>query len=90
MIGRQPDDAALAALLAPELDVKAVGARLAAAGQWGARRSGEFIDGDGSTTAAMLLTCARGVLAVRVTIDPKTGRITRLSLGPGGDATCVP
>ena len=90
MIGRQPDEAALAALLGPGLDAKVTGARLAAAAAWGARRAGEFVEGDGSTEAGFRLVCARGTLMLRVTFDPKTARFTRVSLAPAGDTTCVP
>ena len=89
MVGR-PDEAALGSMLGPGLDVRATAARLAAASAWGACTIGDVLDGDGSTTASVRLSCARGPLVLRLSLDGKTGRITRLSLAPSTDATCVP
>ena len=89
MVGR-PDEAALGSMLGPGGDVRAAAARLAAASAWGACAIGEVLDGDGSSTAGIRLSCARGALVLRLWLDEQTGRITRLSIAPAGDATCVP
>jgi len=89
MVGH-PDEAALGSMLGPSVDVRAAAARLAAASAWGACAIGEVLDGDGSSTAGVRLTCARGALVLRLSLDEQTGRIARLSIAPAGDATCVP
>ncbi|MCX6545384.1 MAG: serine hydrolase [Acidobacteria bacterium] len=89
MVGH-PDEAALGSMLGPGMDVRAVAARLTAASAWGACAIGDVLDGDGSSTAGVRLSCAHGPLVLRLSLNEQTGRITRLSLAPAGDVTCVP
>jgi hypothetical protein len=89
MVGR-PDEAALGSMLGPGLDLRATAARFAAASAWGACAIGDVLDGDGSSAASLRLSCPRGSLVLRLSLDAQTGRITRLSLAPAADAACVP
>ena len=89
MIGHA-DESSLATMLAPGLDARAIHAKLVSASAWGACTVGDVLDGDGSSETGVKLSCARGALVLRVSLDEYTGRITRLSIAPAGDVTCMP
>jgi CubicO group peptidase (beta-lactamase class C family) len=77
-------------LAGPGLDVERVRRAAAAASQWGACEAGEALGGDGERNSSVRLTCERGALAARLTLDPATNRLTALDLVPLREQRCVP
>jgi CubicO group peptidase (beta-lactamase class C family) len=84
------DAQALETLAAPGLDVEKVRRQLASMSSWGACKAGETIGGDGSRNSAVRLTCERGTVAARLSLDAATHRLTNLDLVPTRDQRCVP
>ena len=84
------DAKALETLAAPGLDVEKVRRQIAAMSSWGACKAGETIGGDGSRNSAVRLTCERGAVAARLSLDLATHRLTNLDLVPTREQRCVP
>ena len=82
------EPAPLDALLAPAADRAATGRMLGAAARWGACRPAEVLDGDGTQSARVRLTCERGALDLSVSLDAASGKVTRLVLAPAGGNAC--
>lgn len=60
------------------------------AAAWGACTLGEPAFGDGTTVSGIELSCERGSLLARLTLDPGTGKLKDLTLQPAGGMACVP
>lgn len=57
---------------------------------WGSCRLGETVGGDGARTTAIRVTCDRGDLVARVSIEPSSGRLETVTLVPAADNACAP
>lgn len=77
-------------LVAPGFDVERMRRLMAASAQWGACQAGDAMGGDGTREATMRLSCERGTLAARLSLDPATGRLTNFDLVPTREQRCVP
>lgn len=78
------------ALAAPSLDVDKLRRQIAAMSSWGTCKAGDTIGGDGSRSSAVRLTCERGTVAARLSLDPGTHRLAYLDLVPTREQRCVP
>jgi CubicO group peptidase (beta-lactamase class C family) len=77
-------------LAAPGLDVDKVRRQIAAMSSWGACKVGDPLGGDGTRNTTVRLSCERGTVAARLSLDPATHRLTNLDLAPTRDQRCVP
>lgn len=77
-------------LAAPGFDIDRMRRQTAAASAWGVCKLGEAVGGDGKRDSAVKLTCDRGNLVARVSLDPETNRLKSLDLVPTREQRCVP
>lgn len=77
-------------LAAPGLDIERTRRQLSAASAWGVCKLGEAVGGDGKRDSAVKLTCDRGNLVARVSLDAETNRLKSLDLFPTRDQRCMP
>jgi hypothetical protein len=84
------DQTAFDAMAAPGLDAERAKRQVTAAAAWGACKPGIVVAGDGSSEAAIKVTCEKGGLLIRVSADPSTHRLTGLTIAPAPDGRCVP
>ena len=77
-------------IAAPALDVERMRKQFAAASAWGACRVGETLSGNGTRSSTVRLTCDKGPLAARVSLDPNTHKLTGVDLFPLREQRCVP
>lgn len=79
-----------ASLVAPGLEVERMRSQLASASQWGMCKTPEAVAGDGTRDSVVKLSCERGTLLVRLSLEPTTRRLTSFNLVPSRDQRCVP
>ncbi len=84
------DAKTLEALAAPSLDLERTRRQFAAAAAWGSCKVGETLSGNGTRSSTVRLTCEKGPLAARVSVDTNTHRLTSVDLIPLREQTCVP
>ncbi|MGH9900571.1 MAG: hypothetical protein ACRD68_01890, partial [Pyrinomonadaceae bacterium] len=85
------DKGAAESMAAPGLDVERMRRQVAAASSsWGTCKAGEAVGGDGRRDGAVKLSCERGTLVVRLSLDPATRRLTSLNIAPTREERCVP
>lgn len=84
------DAKAIETLAAPGLDVDKARRQIAAMSSWGACTLSDPVGGDGSRNSTVRLSCERGTVAARLSMDPTTHRLTSLDLAPTRDQRCVP
>ena len=77
-------------IVALGFDVERMRRQVSSASSWGVCKAGEAIAGDGSRESTVKLSCERGTLAGRMSIDPASHRLTSLDLVPTRDQRCVP
>jgi hypothetical protein len=77
-------------IAAPSLDVDRMRRYFAAAAPWGACRVGETLSGNGTRSSTVRLTCDKGPMAARVTLDASTRKLTGVDLFPLREQRCVP
>ena len=85
----QPDAAVLRELTGSGTEAPHLQAQFAAAAAWGACRIGAVESGDGTSAAAVRLSCSRGALMLNASYDAKLNRFTHVALVPAGGQTCV-
>ena len=78
------------AIAAPSLDVERLRKQFAAASPWGACKIGETLSGNGTRSSTVRLLCEKGPMAVRVSVDPNTHKLTGADLIPLREQRCVP
>ena len=74
----------------PSLDVERMRRQFAAASAWGSCEAGETLSGNGTRSSTVRLTCDKGPMAARVSVDPSTHKLTGVDLIPLREQTCVP
>lgn len=84
------DAKAVEALVAPGFDIERMRRQATAAGSWGTCKLGDPVGGDGKRDSSIKLTCERGNLFARLSLDPETNRLKTLDLVPTRDQRCVP
>ena len=84
------DAKAAETLAAPGFDIERMRRQTAAASAWGVCKLEEAVGGDGKRDSAVKLTCDRGNLVARVSLDPETNRLKSLDLVPTREQRCVP
>lgn len=78
-------------MVAPGFDLERMRRQFAAAANsWGTCKLGDPVSGDGKRDSSLKLTCERGNLFARVSLDPETNRLKNLDLVPTRDQRCVP
>jgi hypothetical protein len=78
------------AIAAPSLDVERMRKHFAAASPWGVCRVGETLSGNGTRSSTVRLTCDKGPMAARVSLDQNTRKLTAVDLFPLREQRCVP
>jgi CubicO group peptidase (beta-lactamase class C family) len=71
-------------------DLEPVRRRFAAASAWGSCKIIEARRGEGSGDSTARLSCDRGTIVMRLSLDPASRRITTINLIPARDQRCVP
>jgi CubicO group peptidase (beta-lactamase class C family) len=84
------DQRAAEGLAAPGLDLERLRRLTTAAAAWGACTVGDPIQGDGVSSTVVKLSCEKGTLFLRLSIDPATRKLTDVSLVPSRENRCVP
>ncbi|HKP87768.1 MAG TPA: serine hydrolase domain-containing protein [Blastocatellia bacterium] len=84
------DDTMAESILAPGFAVEQMRRQITAAASWGNCKTSEPVGGDGFRDSAVRLSCERGSLLLRVSLDPATQRLASLSLSPTRDQRCAP
>ena len=84
------DAKAVEAIAAPSLDIERMRRQFAAASPWGSCKVGETLSGNGTRSSTVRLTCEKGPMAARVSVDPSTHKLTGVDLVPLREQTCVP
>lgn len=83
-------DAVADALAGPGLDLARVKRQVVDAGAlYGACRAGDATSGDGVHDSAVRLSCERGDLVARLSLDD-SGKLKALTLAAAGDSVCAP
>ena len=77
-------------LATPGFDIERLRSLLASSSPWGMCKAGEAVAGDGSRESVVKLSCERGTLLARLSLDPETHRLSSFNLGPSRDQRCVP
>ena len=77
-------------IAAPSLDLERMRRQFAAAAAWGSCRVGETLSGNGTRGSTVRLTCEKGPLAARVSLDATTRKLTSVDLIALREQTCVP
>jgi len=77
-------------IAAPSLDVERTRRHLASASAWGACRVGETLSGNGTHSSTVRLSCEKGPLAARVSLDANTKKLIGVDLIPLREQRCVP
>ena len=77
-------------IAAPALDVERTRRHFAAASPWGACKIGETLSGNGTRSSTVRLTCEKGPMAARVSLDANTHKLTGVDLIPLREQRCVP
>jgi len=77
-------------IAAPALDVERTRRYFAAALPWGACKIGETLSGNGTRSSTVRLTCEKGPMAARVSLDANTHKLTGVDLIPLREQRCVP
>jgi CubicO group peptidase (beta-lactamase class C family) len=72
------------------LDVERMRRQFAAAAPWGACKIGETLSGNGTRSSTVRLTCEKGPMAARFSVDPNTHKLTGVDLIPLREQRCVP
>lgn len=75
---------------APGFDLEKLRRQISASSDWGTCKLGETISGDGKRESAVKLTCERGNLLARISVDPETNRVKTIDLVPTREQRCVP
>ena len=84
------DAKAVEAIAAPSLDLERMRRQFTAASAWGSCKVGETLSGNGTRSSTVRLTCDKGPMAARVTVDTNTHKLTGVDLIPLREQTCVP
>ena len=84
------DAKAVEAIAAPSLDLERMRRQFAAASAWGSCKAGETLSGNGTRSSTVRLTCEKGPMAARVTVDANSKKLTGVDLIPLREQTCVP
>ena len=77
-------------IAAPTLDAVRLRRQFAAAVPWGNCKVGETLSGSGTRTSTVRLVCDRGSMAMRVSVDPNTRKVTSVDLIPTREQRCMP
>src|SRR5688572_10664454 len=78
------------AIAAPTLDAVRMRRQFAAAVPWGNCKVGETLSGNGTRNSTVRVVCDRGPMAMRVSLDPNTRKLTGIDLIPLREQRCVP
>ena len=84
------DSTSIGSFVAPGADIAKMRRQISAMSSWGICKAGDIIGGDGSRSSVVRLTCERGTVAARLSVDPATQRLTNLDLVPTREQRCVP
>lgn len=84
------DEKQAASLVAPTLEVDKMRRQFAAAAAWGACKAGEAVSGDGTRESVVKLSCERGTLLARMSLDTAAHRLSNIDLVPSRDQRCLP
>jgi len=71
-------------------DIERMRRQVAASSSWGSCKLGDTVGGDGKRESAINLSCERGTLVARLSLDPATNKLKSLDLVPTRDQRCVP
>ncbi len=71
-------------------DIERMRRQVAASSSWGSCKLGDAVGGDGKRESAINLSCERGTLVARLSLDPATNKLKSLDLVPTRDQRCVP
>jgi hypothetical protein len=84
------DQKQAAALAAPGLDISRMRSQIDAAAPWGVCKLGEAVSGDGTRESTVRISCERGTLMARFSLDPGTHRLSAFSIQPSREQRCLP